>query len=316
MKSERRHDLETNELAVRVQAWLDRAKPYASQIALVLFGVAVLAFLWMEWGSATSATEEAAWDEYTLASYSSDPELNSMKLLAENEEYAGTPVPEWAYLAWCDRQLLLASQSFLVDRAATMSRLEKVQEIYQALANDSGNPQLQDRARFGLAQALEMQGKLDEARAAYQRVKGDLTPLAENRAEQVESDKVKEAYNWLTTAELPKRETSGTGAIPGTRPNFDADIPAPMPSSNPLNDTRTLEEILSSSTGGSSNENRYGEGEGTETGTDNAIPAESDSDSAGETSEPDGNESQTDDAQTDDAQTDETQSPASNAAGQ
>jgi hypothetical protein len=321
MKSERRHDLETNELAVRVQDWLDRVKPYASQIALVLLGVAVLAYMWSEWGNVTSATEQAAWDEYTLASYSSDPELNSMKLLAENEEYAGTPVPEWAYLSWCDRQLLLSSQSFLIDRTATVNRLEKVQEIYQTLANDSGNSQVQERARFGLAQSLEMQGKLDEARAVYQRVKGDLTPLATSRAEQVQSDKVKEAYSWLTTAELPKRETPSTGgAAAGTRPNFGADIPAPMPSSNPLKDTRSLEEILGSSTGDASDANRYGEGTEADAAAD-TVPADSvPADSAPADAVPayggSGNADEASESGNDEAPSDETQSPASNAAEQ
>lgn len=280
MKSERRHDLETNELALRVQDWIDRAKPYASQIVLVVLGLAVLAFLWSEWGNATSATEQAAWDEYTLASYSSDPELNSMKLLADNEEYAGTPVPEWAYLAWADRQLLLSSQTFLTDRDATLKRLEKVQEIFAALAKDSSNAQVKERARFGLAQSLEMQGKIEEAHAEYKRVKGDLLPLAEGRAEQLESGKVKEAYSWLTTAELPKRETPATSgaAFGSTKPNFDVDVPAPMSSSNPIQDTRSLEEILGSATTGAGDTNRYGENadvaDAAESVTDDEAPVD------------------------------------------
>lgn len=279
MKSERRHDLETNQLAVQVQDFLERAIPYASQIALVIVGLIALAYIGSMWGSATSSTEQSAWDEFTLASYSTDPDLNSMKLLAENDEYDGTSVPEWAYLAWSDRQVLLASQSYLTDRTTTNKRLEQVLPLYQALDEDSDNSQIQDRARFGLAQVLEMQGKVDEARTAYARVKGDLSALAADRAEQLESAEVKAACDWLATAELPKREVPSTsGAALGTRPSFDADVPAPMPTKTPITDTRTFEEILGGETNEATDENRYGEAEETEataTETD-AKAAESD----------------------------------------
>ncbi|MDZ4657061.1 MAG: hypothetical protein SH868_05720 [Bythopirellula sp.] len=263
MKSERRHDLETNQLAVQVQDLLDRAKPYASQIALVIVGLIALAYIGSMWGSASSSTEQSAWDEFTLASYSTDPDLNSMKLLAENEEYTGTSVPEWAYLAWSDRQVLLASQSYLTDRTTTNKRLEQVLPLYQALDKDSDNSQIQDRARFGMAQVLEMQGKVEEARAAYARVKGDLSALADDRAEQLDSPEVKAACDWLATAELPKREVPSTsGAALGTRPNFDAEVPAPQPNKTPITDTRTLEEIIEGQTSpAATDKNRYGEAE-------------------------------------------------------
>ncbi len=245
MKSERRHDLETNQLAVQVQDFIDRAKPYASQIALVVLGLVVLGYIASSWGSANSATENEAWTEFTLASYSGDPELNSMKLLAENEEFAGTPVPEWAYLAWSDRQLLLASQSYLTDRTTTNKRLEQVLPIYTEMAAGAGNAQLQDRARYGIAQVLEMQGKVKEAREAYGKVKGDLATIAAARAEQLDSADVDAACEWLATAELPKRETPSTGgAALGTKPDFDAEVPAATPNSTPTSDTRTLEEII------------------------------------------------------------------------
>lgn len=257
MKSERRHDLETNQLAVQLQDFLDRAKPYASQIALVIVGLAVLAFLGSMWGNANSAVEQTAWDEYNLASYSTDPELNSMKLLAENEEFSATPVPEWAYLAWADRQVLLASQSYLADRQTSMKRLEQVLPIFQGLADDSGNPQIVDRARFAIGQVLEMQGKVDDARKAYEKVKGDLSIFAETRAEQLDSSEVKTACDWLATADLPKREIPPTaGAAAGMRPNFEADVPSTKPIDTPITDTRTLEEIIGGESG-IADEERY-----------------------------------------------------------
>ncbi len=250
MKSERRHDLETNQLAVQVQDFIERAKPYTSQIALVILGLVVLGYIATAWGNASIATENEAWTEFTLASYSGDPELNSMKLLAENEEFSGTPVPEWAYLAWSDRQLLLASQSYLTDRATTNKRLEQILPIYQEIAAGGGTSQLQDRARYGIAQVLEMQGKVKEASAAYKKVKGDLAEIATARADQLDSSSVDTVCEWLATAELPKRETPAAGgATLGTKPDFDAEFPAATPRSTPITDSRTLEEIIGGESG-------------------------------------------------------------------
>jgi hypothetical protein len=262
MKSERRHDLETNELAVRVQDWIEQLKPYASQIALVIVGLLLLAFLVSAWGSTTSATDQAAWDEFTLATYSSDPEWNSMKMLANNEEFAGTPVPEWAYLAWSDRQLLIASTTYLVDRKATMDRLKEVQKIYENLATGASDSQIQDRARYGLAQTLELQGKLDEAIKEYKAVKGNLSVLAAQRVEKLNTEDAKEAWKWLTTAELPARPASGV-AVPASRPVFDAEVPAIVPNTGLNSDAQSIEQILSGQNG-ATDENRYGEAEAAE----------------------------------------------------
>jgi hypothetical protein len=260
MKSERRHDLETNELAIRMQEWIDRLKPYTSQIALVILGVIALAFIASAWGGASLAKEQEAWDEFTLASYSTDPELASMKLLAENEDFASTSVPEWAYLAWANRQVQLASQTYLTDRVGTTKRLEAVQKILTSLADGAGNPQIQDRARYGLAQALEMLGKADEAKKAYAKVKGDLAVLAKSRAEELDNPEVVKACEWLATAELPKQEPASTaGTISGTKPSFEADVPAAAPGTDPLSTTRSMEQILNDALGPANDENRYGE---------------------------------------------------------
>lgn len=286
MKSERRHDLETNELAVRMRDCVDRLTPYAGQIALVIAGLIILAYIATSIGGASKVREQEAWDEFTLASYSTDPELNSMKLLAENEDFKSTAVPEWAFLAWANRQVLIASQTYLTDRPNTTKRLESVQKILQNLADGASNQQVQERARFGLAQVSEMLGNVDDAKAAYGRVKGDLSALAKDRLEELENPEVAKACEWLATAELPKQESaSTTGATNGTKPNFEADVPAATPGTNPLSTTRTMEEILNDALGPATDENRYGEEESPniETPTEEAEEA----DAAASTGDPD-----------------------------
>ncbi|QEG35285.1 YfgM family protein [Bythopirellula goksoeyrii] len=287
MKSERRHDLETNDLAIRMKDAIETSKPYLFQL---LVGVAVVALLfafWGFWGRSSSVTEQQAWDKFMLASYSSDPEMLEMKRLAENSEYSGTSVPEWAYLMWCDRQLQIASQTYLVDREATTSRLKQIQGIFEGLTSSASVPQIRDRARYGLAQVYEMQAKVDEAEAKYSEVKGDLSSLASGRAEQLELKEVKEACNWLASAELPKRKAASTNTSgSGSRPSFEAEVPGSVAAPSAIQDSRSLEEILTGSAGTGSDEDRYQE---TDSENDNETvgdaPAEEPSDADSEESD-------------------------------
>jgi hypothetical protein len=287
MKSERRHNLETNELAIRMQDWIDRLKPYASQIALVIVGLIALAYVASAWGGASVVKEKNAWDEYTLASYSTDPELASMKLLAENEEFASTSVPEWAYLAWANRQVQLASQTYLTDRAGTTKRLESVQKILAHLAEDAANQQVRERAQYGLAQALEMLGKAEDAKKAYGRVKGDLVVLAESRSEELDDSEVLKACEWLATAELPKQVPASTaGTVSGTKPDFEANVPSTVPGTNPLSTTRSMEEILNDALGPANDENRYGEDDA-DPNQETPVEQAEEADAAASTGDPD-----------------------------
>ena len=260
MKSERRHDLETNQLAIHVKDWIDHVKPHLGMALGIVAAVAAAIALWSVWQGTSSARVGEAWDAYTLASYSSDPELMAMKRVADNEDYAGTAVPEWAYLAWCDRQLLLASQSYFIDRSSSQSRLKKIRGIFDSLATGGQDARVQDRAHYGLAQVLEMQDKIDEALQEYARVKGDLQALAKSRIEQLEGDDAKETYKWLASAELPKRPPADPASIsPASRPTFDAEVPAASPNAPAATDSRTLEEVLLGPDKEEGEDNRYGE---------------------------------------------------------
>jgi len=234
MKSERRHDLETNELVV----WLDKFRPYTGQATAVVAVLVALLAIRSIWNSDLDARETAAWDAYAMAQDSNDPELMKVLEVADNNAYASTSMPEWANVTWADRQLLLAGRAYLADRNAALSRLEKVEGIYSTLAQGASDNEVQNRAQFGLARVYELQNKLDEAKKAYGKVQGDLLTVAAERAAQLDLPEVQEACAWLATAELPKRATAGS---PSGRPGFGAALPA---TGSGEFDTKSLEELL------------------------------------------------------------------------
>ncbi|NOY28796.1 MAG: hypothetical protein GXP28_01075 [Planctomycetes bacterium] len=246
MKNEHRHFLETNWLAARLAKWIEKLKPHTGSLVgglMVLLGIAVVSSFW----SSQSATKrQAAWDEFATAHNMSDPELASLRQVADKEEYSGTPMREWAYVTWADRQVLLASSEYLVNRENAQGRLPQLVGIYEGLAGGAADVVVQNRAHFGLARVYELQNKLEEARGEYSLVEGDLQPMATYRADQLEQSKVQEACAWLASAKLLRRSGEGVGGEAGalgTRPDFEASLPDASLESD-LPDARSLEEIL------------------------------------------------------------------------
>ncbi|MCA9230324.1 MAG: hypothetical protein KDA57_06720 [Planctomycetales bacterium] len=256
MKTERRHDLETNELAVRLTHWIEKLKPHTGTIVgivIVLLGIAAVGSFW---NSQSDAKLQAAWDEFAIAYDSTDVELASLRRVADKDEYSDTPMREWAYITWADRQVALAAGEYLINRDAALERLRQVEGVFKELSTGVSDEVIKNRARFGLARAYELQNKLEEARKQYALVQGDLQQRASQRAEQLESAKVQEACAWLATAELPKPSANATGGEPGARPDFEAALPE-VSAEGGSSIMQSLEEILGAAGGEPGDESRY-----------------------------------------------------------
>lgn len=258
MKSEHRHELETNELSASLAKWIESIKPYSGQLFTGL-AILIIAYLGLIiWGNENLRWEKKAWDAYAMETGSSDPELKGLQKIAGSEEYAGSKMSEWAYVGWADRQVLNAMSYYLVDREKTQDLISEATGIYQGFANNASDPQVKNRARFGLARVFELQNKLDEAKQQYLTVRGDLQPIAVERAEQLDSEEVDAAIAWLAKADLPKLDRTGGQGATGVRPNFDAGLPVAQPSKDGIS-AKSLEELLGDFENSSTEENRYGE---------------------------------------------------------
>ena len=286
MKTERRHDLGTNELARWATVWIEKIKPYSTLLIsaiVVLLGVMVVGSMW---DSASDTRQEAAWGAFAIAANTDDMELAQMQKVAMAEEFSGTPMQEWAFATWADRQLVLATQAYLIDRDSATERLQRIVSVYEQLAESGDDEQLRNRARYGLAQVYELQNRLDDARDQYDQVQGDLEALARARADHLMAPGVKETYDWLANAELPKRSLQGAPGTPGNRPAFEADVPSAGDSTLDVS-AKSLEDIFGGIGDGDSGD-RYG----TEASTgEDEDPDDLFGDEADEQSESDATES-------------------------
>lgn len=260
MKSEHRHELETNELSAGLAKSIETVKPITGQILTVVGVLLGLYAGFSIWNAQTEETEREAWEAYAMATDSSDPEMKGLQRVAGDEKYAGTKMSEWAYVGWADRQVLNAMRYYFLDREKTEEILRSAEGIYQGFSKDASDPEVLNRARFGLARVYELQNKVDKAKEQYLTVRGNFQPQAAARAEHLASEDVKQTYDWLASADLPKRDLTGGSGATGVRPDFDATVPTTRSSSDSITE-QSLEALLQDLEGDTSDENRYGEGE-------------------------------------------------------
>jgi predicted negative regulator of RcsB-dependent stress response len=218
MKSQHRHELETNWLAKRVADWLNVIQPYNSLIVGVVVAVVVSVVGFSYYRSASAARQSDAWNTYNQAVGGLMPNLETLRESAE--EYPDSPMQQWADVTWADGQVWMASRSILQNRSVALDALNRATGTYQGLLKETKDERLKSRAHFGLGRVFELRCELDQAREEYGAVTGGFAALAEQRIKDLDEADAKDTYSWLATAEAPRRMAPPGPGTPGLRPNF------------------------------------------------------------------------------------------------
>lgn len=218
MKSEHRHELETNWLAHHVAAWLERIQPYNSLLVSVLLTVAVLLVAYSFFGSESSARQSAAWNSYNEAVAGAMPNLE--KLRDSAAEFPDSAMQPIADITWADGNVWLAARYILLNRTAANEALNNASSTYQSLLSSANDERIKNRAHFGLGRVYELQNDLDKAREEYLAVKGVFEPIAAERAKLLAQNETKSISAWLATAEAPRVAPPTGPGTPGERPQF------------------------------------------------------------------------------------------------
>ena len=219
MKSEHRHDLETNVLARQLAELINRLKPHASTISTVALIVAGLVVAGMYFNKSMAARQHEAWDAYNLAI--EDPRRDALDDLKQAaEQNAGTAMAELAQVTWADGKVMQASRLFISRRTIADENLAKAEATYQSLVKSASSTTIRDRAHFGLGRVYEMRNEIEKAREHYGAVVGGFAEMAQERAEHLAQERTVETCGWLASAAPVVRASPG---VPGTTPEFKAD---------------------------------------------------------------------------------------------
>ncbi len=217
MKSERRHELQTNYLADHLGTAVSGGKPYATY---VIGGLIVAVFAALAYGfysSQVAKASSAAWGDYYFNIGSGDAEIFQQVA----QDHPGTTAALWAKQAWADNRLLDGLDQLYTDRKAAEETINKSIDAYQEVLNKSYENDLKNRAAMGLAQSYESIGKLEEATKYYKQVaagsQDGYAAMANGRLAWIASGEGKSFYEWFAS----------TKSTPASKPNIPADLSKP-----------------------------------------------------------------------------------------
>ena len=216
MKSKRRHELQTNELADRLGHWIENVRPHLTMITLLVVGGLAIIAAWYYYASTRESEIAQAWRAYMNAG--TDPSGNIVGELGDvAADYEGTQAGLWAAQTAADMQSAQGVRLLFQDRDSATKILKEAQQRYETvLDSKKTSAMLSHRAHFGLAQTLEALGDLDDAKTQYEAVitaakETAIAHAAEQRLARLELALTQKFYNWFSRQKPAPRDL-GTGA--------------------------------------------------------------------------------------------------------
>ena len=218
MQSDRRHELESNDLADSASVLVERFRPYLGTIGLAAAASLIGMLAWTIVDSRRVAAREESWDACLAAMTTGQ----AAALDAVAARYEGTPAAQWARLVTADGLLDQGAQLLSTDRAQAEQRLLAAVNAYSRVLASATPGLVAERATFGLAKARENLGSLEEARRGYETVVREypasaVRPFAEARIAALDRDATRQWYAWFSQ-QKPAAATPDGSAAPESQP--------------------------------------------------------------------------------------------------
>ena len=236
MKSERRHELQHNDLAEWIVKAYERAAPYKNMILGVVILLAVLILGVSLWHSHSASQNAEAWNSLGVAVFqpnlADEREIGNMQKTVQN--YSGTTAAQWADVFIADTNLMIGTNKILTDKKVGLDYLTRAKEIYVKALDNLTLPAAKEQAMFGKARAteslIESKSDLEDAVAAYQDLNksfpdGIYKTLAAQRIEQLRKKDALKFYLALAQytpkpkAESPRSKLEKLGPLSDNPPD-------------------------------------------------------------------------------------------------
>jgi tetratricopeptide (TPR) repeat protein len=236
MNNQRRHQLEQNVLANYLERWLSKLLPLVKPIAITMLAGAAVFAIYSIYQALTSEKSSTAWTQYY---FTMDGDAESFVSLAD--EFGRTSAGQWARYSAAMDYLREGTDALYTNRPEGVDLIRKaIAEL--ELVKDSSIRELRRQARFGLAQAHESLGELEQSASFYESLL-DSDLLAESEREDIvervgylQSPQADQFYSWFNSLE-PKStvgpDLSGDLSTPPDSPGITFD-PADLPGLPPL----------------------------------------------------------------------------------
>jgi hypothetical protein len=224
MKSEHRHELQTNDLSKWTDKTVQVLEIYSNQILWTICGILLVSAGIIYWVRSSRAAESSAWTDFASSRATEDLDLIS-------NQHPGTRAAEWATLEKAEGYLASGVRDMFKDREKANTDLKKSRSAFESLTSRSSLPaELRVRALFGQAQCEESMsdGELDPVIRQYEKIASDYpqtvyADLAKQRVEDLKASGAQGFYAWFH-AQNPKPSAAPKPDDKGTQdemPNFD-----------------------------------------------------------------------------------------------
>ena len=225
MKSERRHELQHNDLADWLVNAYESIAPYKNAILGVTILLIVAGVSAAFWRSHATAQAAEGWNAVEIPQavvqipaagmtpvYQVPQYVDMMEKAGGT--YAGTSAGEWAQLMSADAYLFFGEDQIISQREAGTQIIKNAGERYQKALGVATTSMARERAMFGIARATETLGDVNKAIEAYENLnkefpKGTYKAVADQRLLRLRTPDAVEFYKALAEyTPKPKTEKS------------------------------------------------------------------------------------------------------------
>ncbi|MFG0265836.1 MAG: tetratricopeptide repeat protein [Rhodopirellula sp. JB055] len=216
MNSERRHQLNENELAGVLDKLNHSIEPYSKPIALgvAAFFVAILGY------GVYSSTQSDNRSDATLQLIDASITGDTESLATIAAQYPDTSAAAWARLYQGGQQMGLGFSSLYTSRDEAETLLDDAVDAYKQAMELSNDAMIQSRAHYGLAQIAEARGNIEEAVEEYEAAMavGESAAMieeAQSRVAALSSPQSQEFLAWFQEQDFSPAEPSLPPSLPG-----------------------------------------------------------------------------------------------------
>ncbi len=216
MSNERRHELETNDLAILLDRVNKAIEPYTKLIAVGIGALFIAVMGWLFYNSQLSGQRSDSTLELIQGTASQDAEV----LMEVSDNYPDTAAAAWAKVYQGQLQLSQGIQTLYRDREEAEQLLGDAKSAFQSAVSDSSDPLLQSRAHLGMARADESLGNLEDAIGAYEQVieigeSEAIIKQAEQQIAALRDPKTEEFLAWFDDQDFAPSDPSLPPSLPG-----------------------------------------------------------------------------------------------------
>lgn len=205
MKSEHRHELQTNELGRFADQVGSFFQTNGNKVMMWVCAGSLVLAAGIYWYRSSNVTESSAW-----AMYSSARNADEYEDIWKN--YKSSNAAPWARLREADSRLSNGIQLAFSSLETAQTELKKAKEAYQSVIDQRGVPAaIRERALFGLARAQESlsDGNESDAIKTYEQFVKEFPESifrveAEKRIAVLNSGSGQEFYSWFAKFPRPK----------------------------------------------------------------------------------------------------------------